>query len=100
MDFIELYWIPLLLILAGLCISVFKLSRMTKSSDRKKKKDVVYQGLLLIAFGVYLLITKMFLDKTLVIICWLLGTFIVSLFVRKLKKNESDQKEMNKINEN
>ncbi len=33
MDFIELYWIPLLLILAGLCISVFKLIRMTKSSD-------------------------------------------------------------------
>ncbi|MFY9362374.1 MAG: hypothetical protein WAO94_03255 [Dysgonamonadaceae bacterium] len=100
MDFVELYWIPLLLILAGLCISVSKLSRMTKSSERKKKKEVVYQGLLLIAFGVYLLITKMFLDKTLVIICWLLGTFIVSLFVRKLKKNESDQKEMNKINEN
>mgnify|MGYP000863646591 FL=1 len=100
MDFIELYWIPLLLILAGLCISVFKLSRMTKSSDRKKKKEVVYQGLLLIAFGVYLLITKMFLDKTLVIICWLLGTFIVSLLVRRLRKNESDQKEMNQINEN
>jgi uncharacterized membrane protein HdeD (DUF308 family) len=73
---------------------------MTKSSDRKKKKDVVYQGLLLIAFGVYLLITKMFLDKTSVIICWLLGTFIVILFVRKLNKNELDQKVNNKINEN
>ncbi len=73
---------------------------MTKSSERKKKKEVVYQGLLLIAFGVYLLITKMFLDKTLVIICWLLGTFIVILLIRKLKKNELDQKEKNKINEN
>jgi uncharacterized membrane protein len=96
MDFIELYWIPLLFILAGLCISVVKLIRMTKSSDRKEKKDMVYQGLLLIAFGVYLLITKMLLDKTSVIICWLLGTFIVILFVRKLKKNELDQKENNK----
>jgi positive regulator of sigma E activity len=73
---------------------------MAKSSDRKKKMDVVYQYLLLIAFGVYLLITKMFLDKILASICWLLGTFIMFIAVRKLKKNELDQTEKNEINEN
>ncbi|MDR0605397.1 MAG: hypothetical protein LBG80_13940 [Bacteroidales bacterium] len=85
MDFIKLYWIPLLLILAGLCVLLFKLIPDIKSSNSNKKKYILYQGVLLVMFGVYLLITKMFLEKTLIIICWLLGIFVVIGFIRKLK---------------
>jgi len=88
MDFIKLYWIPLLLILAGICIPLFNLISINKSSESNKRKYELYQGLLLIIFGVYLLITKMFLEKTFVIICWLLGTLVVMGIIRKLKKHE------------
>ena len=93
MDFIKLYWIPLLLILAGICILLFKLIPGIKSSDSNKRKYVLYQGVLLVTFGIYLLITKMLLEKTLVIICWLLGTHVVIGIIRKLKKYESNLKE-------
>lgn len=86
MDFIKLYWIPLLLIIVGICISILKLVSMARSTDRKKKLNVILQGSLLVSFGIYLLITKMFLEKTLVIIFWLLGTYVVITIVRKLKK--------------
>lgn len=86
MDFIKLYWIPLLLIIVGICISILKLVSMARSTDRKKKLNVILQGSLLVSFGIYLLITKMFLEKTLVIIFWLLGTYVVITIVSKLKK--------------
>lgn len=91
MDFIKLYWIPLLLIMAGICIPLFKLLPYFKSSDINTRKHVLLQGLLLVAFGVYLLITKMFLEETLVIICWLLGTLFVLGVIRKSKKIKLDQ---------
>lgn len=63
MDFIKLYWIPLLLIIVGICISILKLVSMARSTDRKKKLNVILQGSLLVSFGIYLLITKMFFRK-------------------------------------
>lgn len=91
MDFIKLYWISLLLIIVGICIPIFKLVSIARSTDRKKKLNVLLQGSLLVSFGIYLLITKMFLDKTLGIIFWLLGTYVVVTIIRKLKKKELDQ---------
>ena len=85
MDFIKMYWIPLILIIAGVCISLFKLIFGIEPNNRKTK-HVLYQGAILIAFGIYLLVTKMFLEKTLVIICWLLGVFFVMIVMRRLRR--------------
>jgi hypothetical protein len=79
------YWIPL--ILAGICIPLFKLIPDMKSSDNNKRKHVLYQGALLAMFGIYLMITKMFLEPTLMIICWLIGALAVMGVMRKWKRS-------------
>jgi hypothetical protein len=80
MDFIKLYWIPLLLILTGICILLFR-----KSSGDNKRKYILYQGVLLASFGIYLLITKMFLAGNLIIISWLLGALVVMGIIHKVR---------------
>lgn len=93
MDFIKLYWIPLFLILVGICIPLFKLISDNKSSETNKgQKHALWQGASLVVFGVYLLVTKMFLSETLTIISWLFGTLIVAGILRRLKEKKSDKK--------
>jgi len=87
-----LYWIPLLLIVAGIGISIYELLSKSEKKGNSKKKQVIYNGVLLIILGIYLLITKMFLEKTLLTISWLIGVFVIVGIIRKSKKNQSNLK--------
>ncbi len=87
-----MYWIPLLLIVAGIGISIYELLSKSEKKGNSKKKQVIYNGVLLIILGIYLLITKMFLEKTLLTISWLIGVFVIVGIIRKSKKNQSNLK--------
>ena len=80
MDFIKMYWIPLFLVLSGIFIPLFKINAKNKS-----KKFLLYQSIILVAFGVYLMVTKMFLEKNLAIITWLLGVFIILVIIKRFQ---------------
>jgi len=77
---------------AGIGISIYELLSKSEKKGNSKKKQVIYNGVLLIILGIYLLITKMFLEKTLLTISWLIGVFVIVGIIRKSKKNQSNLK--------
>ncbi|HOK36702.1 MAG TPA: hypothetical protein P5071_02030 [Paludibacteraceae bacterium] len=78
--------------MAGIGISIYELLSKSEKKGNSKKKQVIYNGVLLIILGIYLLITKMFLEKTLLTISWLIGVFVIVGIIRKSKKNQSNLK--------